>query len=149
MLCGENQSAYERDKGFALDCAHRRGGGGGAAIRVAVEQLPVGGGEPADEGERGVPRRFAGRDVPPDVGLQGAEVRQERLFFGAKVRGRYSGFHISEYAKPMADVEHPYRDAGLYLHGNTLGRIAPCARLDLCPSARFGRHPRRGSFMHR
>ena len=66
VLCGENQSAYERDKGFALDCAHRRGGGGGAAIRVAVEQLPAGEGEPADEGERGVPRRFAGRDVPPD-----------------------------------------------------------------------------------
>ena len=47
--------------------------------------------------------------------LQGAKVRKERLFFGAKVRGRYSEFCISEYAEQLADVEHPYRDAGLYL----------------------------------
>ena len=48
----------------------------------------------------------------------------------------------------MADGKHPYRHAGLYLHGNSSGRVAPRARFDLRPHARLRRYPCRGGFVH-
>ncbi len=120
-----NNQSDERDKTLALDSPHRPAGDSGAAIRVAGEQLPAGEGKPADEGGRGVPRCFDGRDVPPDVGIQGAEVRKERHCAGDKIRSRYGEFSVSEYAEQLADVEHPYRHAGLHLHGSASGRVAP------------------------
>ena len=48
----------------------------------------------------------------------------------------------------MADGKHPYRHAGLHLHGSASRRVAPRARFDLRPHARLGRYPCRGGFVH-